>query len=240
MAVAVRTNIITNMIEEDIKFLTKLFYGLVGIASSLAFFLILYWVLRIDSAITNVITNTYSTPLYFWPYVILTLGAIALFGVNVSLLVYRWRKFGPPRWKTEAGGGVGMIFGIAASACPVCGSTLLSAIGIAGGLAAFPLGGLELKALSFGFLILPLWLIRKKPECGDNACPLPKDHSFKEADRPWLFALLALTIVLSLISWNWLKTEPIIAKALAQNSILNPNDNTLYSAYISGTGYEIH
>jgi hypothetical protein len=65
---------------------------------------------------------------------------------------------------------------------------------------------------------------------------LPKDHRFKESDRPWLFSLLALVIVLSLVSWNWLKTEPIIAKVLAQNSILNPNDNTLYSTDISGTG----
>lgn len=226
---------------EDIKFLTKLFYGLIGIASSLIFFLVLYWVLRLDSAITNVITNTYSTPLYFWPYVVLTLGAIALFGVNISLLVYRWRKFGPPKLKTETGGGAGTLFGIAASACPVCGSTLLSAIGIAGGLAAFPLGGLELKALSFGFLALPLWLIRKdlkklEADCESGVCPLPRDHRFKESDRPWLFALLALVVALSLVSWNWLKTEPIIAKALAQNSILNPNDSTLYSADISGTG----
>ncbi|OHA72824.1 MAG: hypothetical protein A3A27_00275 [Candidatus Wildermuthbacteria bacterium RIFCSPLOWO2_01_FULL_47_18] len=112
MGAAAPANIITNMAKiiqkdglkpEDIQFLTKLFYGLVGIASSFAFFLVLYWVLRLDSAITDVITNTYSTPLYFWPYVILTLGAIALFGVNISLLVYRWRKFGPPRIKIESG-----------------------------------------------------------------------------------------------------------------------------------------
>ena len=112
MGAAAPANIITNMAKiiqkdglkpEDIQFLTKLFYGLVGIASSFAFFLVLYWVLSLDSAITDVITNTYSTPLYFWPYVILTLGAIALFGVNISLLVYRWRKFGPPRIKIESG-----------------------------------------------------------------------------------------------------------------------------------------
>ena len=179
---------------EDIKYLTKLFYGLIGIASSLVFFLILYWVLRLDSAITNIITNTYSTPLYFWPYVILTLGAIALFGVNISLLVYRWRKFGPPKLKTEGGAGLGSLFGIAASACPVCGSTLLSVIGIAGGLAAFPLQGLELKALSFGFMALPIWLMRRDfkkldADCASGVCPVPKDHSFKESDRPWLLGL---------------------------------------------------
>lgn len=213
---------------EDIKFMTKLFYGLIGAASSLAFFLILYWVLRLDSAITNIIINTYSTPLYFWPYVILTFGAIILFSINMSLLVYRWRKFGPPKLKTESGTGLGSLFGIAASACPVCGSTLLSAIGIAGGLSAFPLGGLELKALSFGFLALPLFLIRKdlkklEADCKSGVCPAPKDHRFKESDRPWFYALLTLVVALSLISWNWLKTEPIIVRAFAGNSIINPN-----------------
>jgi hypothetical protein len=227
---------------EDIKFLTKLFYGLVGICSSLAFFLVLYWVLRLDSAITNIITNTYSTPLYFWPYVILTFGAIILFGVNIAFLVYRWRKFGPPKLKTEAGGGAGTLFGIAASACPVCGSTLLSAIGIAGGLAAFPLGGLELKALSFGFLVLPIWLVKKdmkklEADCANGGCPVPKDHSFKEADRPWLLGLIAVVIALALVSWNMLKTEPIIAKALAaRQGILNANDNRLNNANVSQTG----
>lgn len=226
--------------EEDRKSITKIFYGLIGITSSLAFFLVLYWVLRLDSAITNVITNTYGTPLYFWPYVILTLGAIILFGVNVSLLVYRWRKFGPPKIKTESGTGLGSIFGIAASACPVCGSTLLSAIGIAGGLAAFPLGGLELKALSFGFLALPIWLIRKdlkklEADCASGACPLPKDHAFKESDRLWLLGLVAAVIVLSLVSWNMLKTEPIIARALSQG-IINPSDNKLYGANVPQTG----
>ncbi|MBI2640892.1 MAG: US12 family protein [Candidatus Sungbacteria bacterium] len=226
---------------EDIEFLTKLFYGLIGIVSSLTFFLVLYWVLRLDSAITNIVTNTYSTPLYFWPYVVLTLGAIALFGVNISLLVYRWRKFGPPKFKTEAGGGAGTLVGIAASACPVCGSTILSVIGIAGGLAAFPLQGLELKALSFGLMALPIWLTRrdlKKLECGDGTCPVPKDHRFKESDRPWLFALLAVVIALSLVSWNMLKTEPIIAKALSRG-IVNPSDNTLYNANTSQTGNKL-
>lgn len=208
-----------------IKFLTKLFYGLIGIASSLAFFLVLYWVLRLDSTVTNIITNTYGTPLYFWPYVTLTLGAIVLFGVNMSLLVYRWRKFGPPKLKTEAGGGVGTLVGIVASACPVCGSTILSVIGIAGGLAAFPLQGLELKALSFGLMALPVWLMQrdlKKLECGDGTCPVPKDHRFKASDRPRLLGLLIAIVILSLVGWNMLKTEPIIAKVLVNNSILNP------------------
>jgi hypothetical protein len=46
-------------------------------------------------------------------------------------------------------------------------------------------------------------------------------------------------VALSLFSWNWLKTEPIIAKALAQSRILNSSDNTLYNADISETGNEL-
>jgi hypothetical protein len=228
--------------EEDRKFNTKLFYSLIGIASSLAFSLMLYWVLRLDSAITNLITNTYDTPLYFWPYVVLTLGTIVLFGVNISLLVYRWRKFGPPKIKTQSGTGLGSLVGIAASACPVCGSTILSAIGIAGGLAAFPFGGLELKALSFVLMALPLWLMKKdlaKLECGDDTCPIPQDYSFKETDRPWLIALLAAVIVLVFVGWNMLKTEPVIAKFVENNRILNSSGNKLNNLIASDAGSKL-
>ncbi len=245
---------------KDTKFNTRLFYGLIGITASLAFFLLLYWSLRLNSSIDSLIGNTYSQPSYLWPYVILTFAAIILFGANAALFAYRWRKFGKPKLKKQGATGGGSLVAIAASACPVCGSVLLSAIGIAGGLVAFPLGGLELKALSVGFLALPIWLTRidlKKLEClpaeallcpseafgvggaqagGDGTCPVPKDHRFKESDRPWLLGLLAAVIVLALVSWNMLKTEPIIAKALSQSGIVNPSDNTPYSAKISQTG----
>ncbi|MBI2003517.1 MAG: hypothetical protein HYS78_00845 [Parcubacteria group bacterium] len=227
---------------EDIKFLTKLFYGLIGTASSLVFFLLLYWSLSLNSSITSLIQNIDGNPLYLWPYAILTLAAIVLFGVNVPLFVYRWRRFGPPKLKGQGGAGLGSLVGVAASACPVCGSVLLAAIGIAGGLAAFPFGGLELKGLSVGLLALPIWLTRrdiKKLECGRNCgngtCAVAKDHSFKESDRPWLLGMVAVVITLALVSWNMLKTEPIIARALSQ-SIVDPNDNTLYSANVSETG----
>ncbi|MDP3725591.1 MAG: hypothetical protein Q8R36_00160 [bacterium] len=221
---------------EEARFNNRLFYGLIGIAASLAFFLVLYWVLLLDSTITNVITNTYSTPLYFWPYVILTLGAIILFGVNISLLVYRWRKFGPPKLKTETGGGAGTLFGIAASACPVCGSTVLAVLGIAGGLSVFPFGGLELKALSVGLLALPIWLTRqdlKKLECGDATCSVARDASFhEEKDRPWFLGTFALVILFSVVGWNMAKAEPILGKLISvKSSTTNSISNTGYKIY---------
>lgn len=192
------------------------------------------------------IGNTYDKPLYFWPYVILTFAAIILFGVNASLFAYRWRKFGFALRSFSKGGianGVASIVGVAASACPICGSILLSAIGIAGGLAAFPLGGLELKALSVGLLALPIWLttreMKKLKNC-DGACAPVNDHSFKEEkDRPWLLRLVALAIVLMFVGWNMLKTDPAVAQFVANNKIFNPGDNKLNALNNSITGNKL-
>ncbi len=197
-------------------------YGSIGISAALVFFLALYWSLRINSNISSFMANTYDQLLYFWPYVILTFAAVILFGINAALFMYRWRKFGPPKLKKQGATGAGSFVGVAASACPVCGSALLSAIGIAGGLAAFPLGGLELKALSVGFLALPIWLTRrdiKKFECGDGTCPIPNDHTYKESDRLGLISFMTTVVVLGFVSWNMLKTEPVIAKALSGGSV---------------------
>lgn len=205
----------------DIKYLTRLYYALIGIAASLGFFLLLYWALRLNSSISTLIAETYATPLYFWPYVILTLGTVILFGVNAALFAYRWRKYGPPKIKGQSGTGIGSLAGIAASACPVCGSTILSAIGIAGGLAALPLQGLELKVLSFALVALPVWLTSrelKRFACGGDKCPLPRDHSFTDADGHTLAILLAAVLLLVSVNWNLLKSEPLITKALSANA----------------------
>ena len=225
---------------EDIKFKNRLFYGSIGGAASLALLLVFYWHLRLNSSIAALITNTADKPLYFWSYIILTLGAVVLFGVNAALLVYRWRKFGPPKIKGQTGTGVGSLVGIAAAACPVCGSVLLSAIGITGGLAAFPLGGLELKALSVGLFALPIWLTRrdlKKLECGDGTCPVPQDASYKsEKDKTWLQGVLAMIAILVFVGWSMLKTDPAMAKLLAaNNNILNLKDNQLQGSNVAAT-----
>lgn len=223
------------MTEEKI-FNTRLFYSLIGIAASFAFFLILYWGLSFNSNITMLIQNTQDKPLYLWPYMIMTLAAIILFGINVSLLVYRWRKFGAPKLKSHGSTGFGSFVGFAASACPMCGSTVLAALGIAGGLAAFPLGGLELKALSVALLALPIWLTRrdlKKLSCGDETCPIPRDASYQEErDYKWLVGTVVLVILFSVVGWNMVKDEPILTRLVAAKS--------LNAESTSKTGYKVY
>jgi len=218
--------------------MNKLFYVLIGTVASLFLFIIFYWTLRLNSSISSLIANTYRESLYFWPYVLLTFGTIILFGVNVALLAYRWRKFGPPKFKTQSASSLGTLVGIAGSACPVCGSLVLSLIGITGGLAAFPLQGLELKALSFGLMALPILFIKrelKTLQCSDESCPSPHDANFLEKDKPWLTRIIILIVFLVLISFTMLKEDPAIAQYL-------PSPNTVLSetAKPNGQGNEIY
>lgn len=215
------------------RILTALFYGAIGLVASLALFLVFYWSLRLNASIDNLVRNFYGVPLYFWPYVVLTVATIILFGINAPLLVYRYRKYGFPKLRNQTSGGLGAIIGVFASACPVCGSTLLSAIGIAGGLTAFPLGGLELKALSFGLMALPVVLTGKELSRfskGGEACPIPKDASFRKKDKPLLVSSLMLLTVLFYFTWTMLKSDPIFFWIQKHVGIINLADNQLYDA----------
>lgn len=197
------------------KFLTIGFYGLIGFLASLLLFLVFYWNLRLNASIENLILNFYDAPLYFWPYVLLTVGTLILFGVNVSLLIYRWRKYGLPKLAQSAGGGLGAIVGVLASACPICGSTLLALVGITGGLAVFPLRGLELKGLSFILMVLPIWLTAKELSIfqrGGKGCPVPQDPSFRKSDRLHFVLTIGLIAVGLILAREMLRTDPAIIK----------------------------
>lgn len=220
------------------KFLTAVFYGSIGFVASIALFLIFYWSLSLNSSIYSLINNTKSEPVYLWLYTILTFGTIILFGVNASLFVYRWRKFGPPRLKVQGGSGLGALVGVAASACPICGSVLLSAIGVAGGLAVFPFQGLELKALSFGLMALPVWLTTRELKtlsCGDETCPSPRPTLFRPKDKSYLIASFTAIVILGFVGWNILKTDPIVYSFFNKPNTTNASStsNQLYNEVVA-------
>lgn len=219
------------------------FYFLIGWTATLALTIAFYWSLRLDSSITNLIVNFYEVPLYFWPYVFFTFGTIILFGVNAGLFVYRWRKYGLPKIHFQTGGSLGAVVGILASACPVCGSLLLSAIGITAGLAAFPFQGLELKALSFGLMALPIFLTGRELSrfaSGAEACPTPRNPSYSKKDKSLLVILIVASLTLIAVLWNMLRAEPIVYKVFGSAKIINPGDNKLNSVNIGSGGGPLH
>lgn len=202
--------------------LTPLFYTVIGLAASSFLAFIFYYSLRINSSITSLVENTAVEPFYLWSYTFLTAGTIVLFSIAVALLVYRWRKFGPPKFKSHSGTGLGALVGTLASACPVCGSTILSVLGIAGGLAAFPLQGLELKAASFLLMGLPVWLTTRElktfQNCKGESCPVPRNTSFLKKDTPWLLFALAVFLVFAIVNFDMLQTEQLVGSASSQTT----------------------
>jgi hypothetical protein len=194
------------------RIINSIFYISIGLLSSLCLFLAFYYALRLNATLSDVFEN--SAPAYLAAYVGLTLATVILFGVNISLFIYRIRKYGFPKLTGQLGAGLGSALGLFASACPVCGSTLLSALGIAGGLSAFPMRGLEIKAASLLLMALPVWLMvreMRKFECGTKACPTPRDAAFKESDSPWLVIIFALIIGVSFITFNMFRAGPAAA-----------------------------
>jgi len=84
-----------------------------------------------------------------------------LSGITLSMIIYQMRvarSFGGKKNLASFGGIFGGAF---SSACSACSTTLASILGTAGGLAIFPLKGLEFSLPSIGILIASMYFISK-------------------------------------------------------------------------------
>lgn len=196
------------------KIINHAVYTLIGVNTGLALFLVYYWLLLQTSTLTAFYYNTRMDTAYIWTYTGTTIVTVVLFGLNVSLAIYLFRRTKRLTMKDQSGTVIGGTVGAFAAACPVCGAFLLSLIGVTGGLAALPFNGLELKVGSLALIILSLWLIARRikhPLCKDGACPAPEIARFTKQDTPLLFALIFLLFVLVWIDWGMLQVEPFIS-----------------------------
>ncbi len=99
-----------------------------------------------------------NTSLYIAAAMALTAMIALLGGIALAQAIYiahtrqaLWRAQGTARGLFGAG------IGALSVGCPACASLLLPALGIAGSLAIFPLGGLEIKLLSLIILVDAIW-----------------------------------------------------------------------------------
>ncbi|MBI2042035.1 MAG: hypothetical protein HYT20_03390 [Candidatus Nealsonbacteria bacterium] len=131
------------------KVFTDVIYAVVALSVAVNALLVYYLILLKSSTLSLFLQSNNAL------YNILSIGFTALisilFGLSVSLLFYHFKL------KSASRGGAGRIafggfVGTLATGCPTCGAWLVSAIGIGGGLAAFPFQGLELKGLALLFL----------------------------------------------------------------------------------------
>ena len=197
--------------------MSRAIYALIGTNAGLGLFMVYYWLLLETSTITAFYYNTRVDTFYLWTYSLTTIATVMLFGVNVALAVYLFRRTKRITIKDQSGTILGGAVGAFAAACPVCGAFLLSLIGVTGGLASLPFDGLELKIGSLALIILSLWLIIrriKNPLCKDGACPAPEIARYTTKDWPLFVSLTFLLVMLVWIGWGMLQAEPFIGNII--------------------------
>ena len=138
---------------------SKGYYRTIALGSSLTVGLISYWLftqVTSVSTFTDMVINKefgeYSL-LYGVVYLITTIFIIVLSGVSISLIIWLYQHSTLSKGNIVGGVNAGaFVAGMIGMGCPVCGTFLLSAIGVTSGLSIFPLQGIELKLLSLGIL----------------------------------------------------------------------------------------
>lgn len=90
-------------------------------------------------------------------------------GMSIAMLVYKMKNTA----RIEGGGLMsfgGLFGGALSSTCSACSATLISVLGIAGGLSSFPFKGLELSTASIAVLIVSIYFTAKTLD--GQACSL--------------------------------------------------------------------
>jgi hypothetical protein len=195
------------------KGVTYTYYFFVGLTASVLLLDIFYWSLNRNTSLAGLLVHNQEFPYYFVTYIFLNLLISVLFGINISFLIYRWRKFGSPFTLKASGSGIGAILGIIASSCPVCGTTILSTIGVMSGLSVMPFDGLEIKFISILFLLIPLFLMwkdtKKTTECNSSICVKAKNHYLSPNQKHYAFVATIVFIITFLANIWFIGQDPI-------------------------------
>ena len=145
------------MLKLEIKdILKQKSFGGIAIVSGFLLGLV-YYFLTLSSVFNHFAMDVVVSPQYIVASVGLTVVVAILGGINIALVVYNIKT---QRMNMQKGGS-SAIFGGALAAftpgCPACTTSLTAVLGIVGGLAIFPLQGLELKFVSIAALSFSIW-----------------------------------------------------------------------------------
>ena len=132
-------------------------FSVIGIVSGLILGTV-YYFLTINMALSHITTDIDLLPIYMIASIGLTGIVAILAGINIALVVYNIKvqrsnnikKSGMPAFL----GGTLTAF---TPGCPACTTSLTAVLGVVGGLAIFPLQGIELKFISIGALVFSIW-----------------------------------------------------------------------------------
>ena len=131
-------------------------FGMIGIISGISLG-ILYYFLTLEMALTHMATEMELLPMYMTASITLTVIVAWLAGINIALVAYNIKTQRNKNIKNGTSAILGGALTAFTPGCPACTTSLSAVLGIVGGLAIFPLQGLELKLVSIGALTFSIW-----------------------------------------------------------------------------------
>lgn len=158
-------------IKESINFLERFLsyqrYFLIFIIVSFISFVVFYKLTLVNIANQSLKIFVMMSGFQYTVVQLFILGIISLlFGIFVSLLVYKIRLTQKIKKSSSMWGSFGLIFGLFSAGCPTCGALLFSLIGMPLALMYLPFKGLELKILSIILMSISIYFLsRSLIEC---------------------------------------------------------------------------
>jgi hypothetical protein len=131
-------------------------FGMIGIISGISLGT-LYYFLTLEMALQHMTTEIELLPMYMTASITLTVIVAVLAGINIALVAYNIKTQRNKNMKNGTSAILGGALTAFTPGCPACTTSLSAVLGIVGGLAIFPLQGLELKIVSIGALTFSIW-----------------------------------------------------------------------------------
>ena len=142
-------------------------YAMTAVTASAGFGL-LHYVLSMSMLQTHFGVVADTMPLYLGISLALYVIVAGLAGVNIALIIYKIKRARIGIKKSGGSTMAGSAFAVFTPGCPACTTPLAVILAAVGGLAVFPLQGLELKLISVAALIFSTyWISRglQQPSC---------------------------------------------------------------------------
>ena len=132
-------------------------FAFIGIVSGLILG-ITYYFLTLGMAFSHVTADIEFLPVYMMTSISLTGIVAILAGINIALVAYNIKiQRSNNTKKSNVSAFLGGTLTAFTPGCPACTTSLTAVLGVVGGLAIFPLQGIELKLISIAALTFSIW-----------------------------------------------------------------------------------
>lgn len=189
------------------------YYLIIAIDGSLGLAILYWWLLAQTTTLAKFFETVKGEPIYLYLYVASTIAAVIIFGFNLAVAVYLFHLRSAKNSRTQSINAAGAVVGAFGSACPVCGAFLLSLVGVSGGLAIFPMKGLEFKFLSLALIVLALYFsLEKLPKLESSKIEGCEECGFEKKSEKYNYSLpVSVLVLFSIVMFSGISGSDIFS-----------------------------